>query len=362
MSDKRYYRKSTTITISNFYEQYQLKKYRLDPPYQRDLNVWEEDQKSFLMDTIFKNFPIPPIFLEQKIDSNTGVTKYDVIDGKQRLSTIIDFINNKIALPQEFGKDAYGNNKLNGKYFDEIKNMAQTDEEVRSFLANFWAYSISVEYIENPDVKIVDSIFDRLNREGSRLNSQELRKAQYYDTLLYSDIENYRNDKYLAKLTSKLQKNRMEDIGFITELYIMTVYDSVFDGNENEIDRVFANLAEAYDQAMSIKTKTKFDTIKMILEKWSLDYEKYHIEGVSHLYALWYLAMYVVNNHLPVDEIREKMEKFYMDLRGSNMIPQTIVYRQSMQSASRSKSSRRKRVNAILEYLGYSEKEEQKLI
>ena len=106
MSDKRYYRKSTTITISNFYEQYQLKKYRLDPPYQRDLNVWEEDQKSFLMDTIFKNFPIPPIFLEQKIDSNTGVTKYDVIDGKQRLSTIIDFINNKIALPQEFGKDA----------------------------------------------------------------------------------------------------------------------------------------------------------------------------------------------------------------------------------------------------------------
>lgn len=355
MSSNRYYRKSTTITVSNFYEQYQLKKYRLDPPYQRDLNVWEDAQKSFLMDTIFKNFPIPPIFLEQKIDPNTGVTRYDVIDGKQRLSTIIGFINNEIALPQEFGNDMYGNSKLNGKYFEEIKMMAQTDEEVRTLLSDFWAYSISVEYIENPDVKIVDSIFDRLNREGSRLNAQELRKAQYYDTLLYSDIANYRNDEYLIKLTSKLEKNRMEDIGFITELYIMTVYNTIFDGNENEIDRVFAELADTYDDEMSKSTKIKFEKIKKVLENWSLDYAKYHIEGVSHLYALWYLAMYVIDNQLPEAKIKEKMVTFYADLRGDNKIPQTIIYQQSMQSASRSKSSRNKRINAILSYLGYKQ-------
>ena len=355
MGSNRYYRKSTTITVSNFYEQYQLKKYRMDPPYQRDLNVWESSQKSFLMDTIFKNFPIPPIFLEQKIDPNTGVTKYDVIDGKQRLSTIIEFIENKIALPQNFGKDMYGNCKLNGKYFNEIKDLAQSDEEVQALLADFWAYSISVEYIENPDVKVVDSIFDRLNREGSRLNAQELRKAQYYDTLLYSDIAEYRNDIYLKKLTAKLEKNRMEDIGFITELYIMTVYNSIFDGNENEIDRVFDELSQKYDYQMSKKVKARFESIKTVLEKWSLNYEEYHIEGVSHLYALWYLAMYVVDNLLPEDEIRTKMVEFYTDLRSDNKIPQTIIYQQSMQSASRSKSSRRKRVNAILAYLGYSE-------
>ncbi len=41
MASNRYYRKSTSITVSNFYEQYQLGKYRFDPPYQRDMNVWE---------------------------------------------------------------------------------------------------------------------------------------------------------------------------------------------------------------------------------------------------------------------------------------------------------------------------------
>ena len=47
------------------------------------------------------------------------------------------------------------------------------------------------------------------------------------------------------------------------------------------------------------------------------------------------------------------MIAFYKDLRNNKTIPETVVYQQSMQSASRSKSARRKRVNAILSYLGY---------
>ena len=353
MASNRYYRKSTPITISNFYEQYQLNKYRLDPPYQRDMNVWDIEQKSFLLDTIFKNFPIPPIFLEQKINSDTGITNYDVIDGKQRLSTIIGFIDNEIPLPEEFGNDVYGNSKLNGLLFDEIKKIAKEDEDVKSAVADFWAYSISVEYIENPDYKIVDSIFDRLNREGSRLNAQELRKAQYYDTLLYNDIISYRNDIYITRLTTKLNKNRMEDIGFITELYIMTAKNTIFDGNENEIDKVFSDIVEVYDEEQSACVKEKFEKIKNILEEWNIDYSIYNIEGVSHLYALWYLAMYIINNPLENDGVCDKMIAFYKDLRNNKTIPETVVYQQSMQSASRSKSARRKRVNAILSYLGY---------
>lgn len=298
MANNRYYRKSTSITISTFYEQYQLQKYRLDPPYQRDFNVWDIGQKSFLLDTIFKNFPIPPIFLEQKINSDTGITNYDVIDGKQRLSTIIDFISNKVPLPAEFGKDTYGDHRLDGLFFEDIKTMAKSDDDIKSYVADFWAYSISIEYIENPDYKIVDSIFDRLNREGSQLNAQELRKAQYYDTLLYSDILSYRNDRYVSKLTAKLNKNRMEDISFLTELYIMTVKNEIFDGNESKIDTVFSNIEENYNETQSACTKEKFNKIKDLLEQWNIDYSAYSIEGVSHLYALWYLGMYVIDNSL----------------------------------------------------------------
>lgn len=351
MNTNRYYRKSTSITISNFYEQYQLKKYTFDPPYQRDMNVWDDSQKSFLLDTIFKNFPIPPIFLEQKIDADTGITNYDVIDGKQRLTAIIGFIDNKISLPKEFGNDIYGDDRLNGLNFEQIKKLAKEDDDIKALVSEFWAYSLSIEYIENPDSKIVDSIFDRLNREGSRLNAQELRKAQYYDTLLYNDIIGFRNDKYIQFLTKRLNKNRMEDVGFITELYIMTIKHSIFDGNENVIDDVFAELDQNYDKEISTKGKSKFKEIKKILELWNMDYKKYSIEGVSHLYALWYLAMYVYDKHLDVEWVKEKMNLFYTDLRSEKKIKETIIYQQSMQSASRSKSARKKRINALLTYL-----------
>lgn len=352
MEKNRYYRKSTSITISNFYEQFQLKKYKMDPPYQRDMNVWNMEQKSFLLDTIFKNFPIPPIFLEQKIDPDTGITNYDVIDGKQRLTTIIGFINNEVPLPKEFGNDIYGYKVLNGLFFDEIKELAKTDEEVKSIIADFWAYSISIEYIENPDEKIVDNIFDRLNREGSRLNAQELRKAQYYDSLLYNDIISYRNDEFVSILTAKLNKNRLEDIGFLTEIFLMTVKEEILDGNENSIDKIFSDISEVYDEELSSQVMDKFEKIKNVIKEWNLDYSQYCIEGVSHLYAVWYVALYIIKNKNE-SNIKDNLTNFYKDLRGDKINPQTLIYQQSMQSASRSKSSRKKRVNAILDFLGF---------
>lgn len=75
--------------------------------------------------------------MEQKIDSDTGITNYDVIDGKQRLSTIIGFINNEIPLPKEFGNDIYGNNIINGLSFNEIKKIAKEDDEIKTLVSDF---------------------------------------------------------------------------------------------------------------------------------------------------------------------------------------------------------------------------------
>ena len=62
------------------------------------------------------------------------------------------------------------------------------DAIAESFLDCFWSYKINVEYIEKPDTKIVRGIFDRLNRNGERLNSAELRNAKYFDSEIYKQI------------------------------------------------------------------------------------------------------------------------------------------------------------------------------
>ena len=82
------------MVISEFYENDTAGKYKYDAAYQRD-KVWSEEKKSFLIDSILKNYPIPPVFLRLRINKDTGATTYDVIDGKQRLTTIRDFIEGK---------------------------------------------------------------------------------------------------------------------------------------------------------------------------------------------------------------------------------------------------------------------------
>ncbi|MDE5553191.1 MAG: DUF262 domain-containing protein, partial [Malacoplasma sp.] len=142
--------------------------------------MWSENKKSFLIDTIFKNFPMPPIFLHQRIDDKTGSTIYEVIDGKQRLQSIIDFIEGKIALPDNFSEDSFGNEKLNGIKFSDLDI-----PEIAEYKKMFWRYNITIEYIDANEEYVINNIFDRLNRNGEPLNAQELRKAKYHQSYLY---------------------------------------------------------------------------------------------------------------------------------------------------------------------------------
>lgn len=99
-----------------------------------------------------------------------------------------------------------------------------------------------------------------------------------------------RNDEYMTKLTYKLNKNRMEDVGFITELYIMTVENTIFDGNENEIDKVFADIVDKYDEECSISVRMKFEKNINLLKEWNIDYSAYNIEGLAIYmhYGTWH--------------------------------------------------------------------------
>ncbi|MDF2546108.1 MAG: hypothetical protein K0R93_1006 [Anaerosolibacter sp.] len=351
---KRYGRKTTGITISIFYEHHQLDKFNFDAPYQRDYNVWDANQKSFLIDSIMKNFPMPPIFLEQKINPGTGITKYDVIDGKQRLTAIIDFIENKIALPGSFGDDEYGHAIMANKTFNQLQEISNDNEEIKDFISDFWSYVISIEYIENPDVKIVDNIFDRLNRGGERLNNQELRKANYYDNIIYQHIEELKKDEFLSDILRNLNKNRLEDASFITEIYLLVATGSVIDGTEPQIDKYFRQLVEEIDEDKSNSIVTAIHHIKEIAKEFDLDYDKYHIRGVSHLYAIWYLAYYMYINHIAPDEkFNNKLNQFYLNLRESRDDHNVAEYHKSMQSASKFRHSRRKRVTALLNYFNF---------
>src|SRR5437867_3424020 len=73
----------------------------LEPPYQRR-SVWTRKDKQFFLDTIFRNYPSPAIFLHKSMTSE-GKAVYHVVDGKQRLQTILDFVAGKVRIGDDFG-------------------------------------------------------------------------------------------------------------------------------------------------------------------------------------------------------------------------------------------------------------------
>ena len=71
----------------------------LSPEYQRKGNIWSLEKKQLLIDSILNNYDIPKIYFHELKHDNY---LYSVIDGRQRLETIWEFMDGKFSLADDF--------------------------------------------------------------------------------------------------------------------------------------------------------------------------------------------------------------------------------------------------------------------
>lgn len=291
---------------------------------------------------------MPPIFLHQHIDASTGKTMYDVIDGKQRLNAILAFIQNKISTPENFNSDNFGDDRLDGVFFRDLDV-----KEISEWKKIFWRYELTIEYIDTDQIEIVNNIFDRLNRNGEPLTRQELRNAKYHSTKLYDLIRQLVKIDAFSPFFKKIQQNRLEHHEIISELFLAMFKNSVLAGdNQDIIDQEYESCEESPDfkqncSLLSEKFKQTSDKLKSI----GLDYEALKIDGLSHLYALWYLFYILLTRKKEIPDLKQKLETFYSQYRNVNAIEEMKQYKISMSSNTKSKSSRSRRINSLLKYL-----------
>ena len=131
----------------------------LAPEYQRRFR-WDNTRKSKLIESFLMNVPVPPVFLNED-----EYGQYSVIDGKQRLNSINEFIKGKLILE---GLTVFS--ELNGLSIDDLSPKLQTVIKTRPTLR-----SIIILRQSDQDVKF--EVFRRLNTGGVRLNPQEIRNS-----------------------------------------------------------------------------------------------------------------------------------------------------------------------------------------
>lgn len=335
---KKLQRNPTTISIAGFHEQNQLEKYNYAPPYQRR-SVWTDEKQSYFIDSILRNFPIPAIFLHRKIDPDTGKTSFDVIDGKQRLTAIARFINNEIPAANEYGP-AEEPGALDGAYFRDLSS----SEALADFRSAFWKYDLPIEYIDPTDVGLIEDVFDRLNRNGEPLKGQELRNAQYHSTELLKAVDVLGATPYMQERLKVTDLNRMEDKEFCSECLLSTLKTQIIGSNQEILDKLY----EGHKNDDFSSTLEATDKICKDLESLNLDYPGLRISGISHLYGLWGLSLVLHSRNRTAFEYRDEIRGFYASLRDPAPDPIRDEYKKSMNSRTKERSMRLKRVNALL--------------
>ncbi len=265
----------------------------LNPPYQRR-SVWSPRDRRFFLDTIFRGYPSPSMFLHKRVVK--GKTIYSVVDGKQRLLTILKFANNKISVDKE-----YGDTRLSGKRWRAIKH----DEILaRSFLD----YVIPIEITNIIEANLVNEVFDRLNRNARKLVEQELRHAKFEGWFItFAEREADSPDWEQLGVVTVARAKRMRDVQFLSELLLVQLKNDVGGFDQEEITEYYAmyeNLSDLETPFDEHATRSYFDaTKKYLLELQRNDsVVTTYANDFTNLYSLWAIVCLNLNN-LPNSEV-----------------------------------------------------------
>lgn len=200
-----------TWSIAEIYQKIKDKKLILDPDYQRRA-IWGSDKQTAFIESLYMEIMIPPIYVvEIPGEDILDETKYEVVDGKQRLTAIMDFIKGSLRLNErnlEYYADIFG-----GKSFSEIREIdsEKTSQMLSSIL------DIYVITANSPEFTKYD-IFARLNRGAEKLKVNEIRRAIYKSKATgwiteFVDEQQKANQEYYESIFTANDIKRYEDYG-----------------------------------------------------------------------------------------------------------------------------------------------------
>lgn len=265
---------STTYSVNDFLEWHGRKQLVLSPKFQRR-SVWKDVAKSFLIDSILRGKPLPKIFIRQITDIKTRTTIREVVDGQQRLRTIIDFINDgfkvKLVHNQEYGE----------KYFSQLEEEAQS---------SILIYKFSVDILIGVEDADIMDIFARLNTYTTPLNKQELINAEFYGyfkQLVYSVSYKYNKFWIDNKIFTEYKTMRMNEVELTADIFI-----AFLDGiqNRKKVKVYYKQYDDEFEERNQLEIR--FDeVISLINQLFGESLKNSHYKKPALFYSL-FLALY----------------------------------------------------------------------
>lgn len=222
--------------LLNFYSRNEL---NLAPWYQRR-SVWKKNQKAYLINTIHESKPVPSVYVRHTIDLKTEKSIKEVVDGQQRIRSIIEYKSDAFAAPHP-------------KYPKGVL-YSQLDPANRK---KFLLTALSVGYLIGAEDADVIEIFARINSVAKTLNPQEKRNAEYS-----GDFKQFCLNEAIARLAfwrefrvfSDDNIARMVEVQFVSDL-VVNLTEGLLDFSPDKLDEYYANYDDEYRDARGMKKR-----------------------------------------------------------------------------------------------------------
>lgn len=245
--------------VQDFISLFQENRLNLEPGFQRQ-SVWTIGDRKKLIHSLLQNYPIPSVFLYRTTDEN-GRLKYDVLDGKQRLESILTFIG-----MGKFKKEKF-DIKTSIQDDDEEDYLTWNDIKRKGFEHRITGYRIQTVEVSGDLSDIID-LFVRINSTGKRLTGQEKRHARFYSSK-FLKVAGQLGNRYLKffienKIMTRGQISRMKHVELICEL-MASVHMQQLLNKKTALDKIISG--ENIQDRQINNAKAEFITIINIVKK-----------------------------------------------------------------------------------------------
>lgn len=315
----------------------------VDSTFQRKL-VWTEKQKVRLIETILIGCPMPEIYLwQQPANPDTGSQRRSVVDGQQRLTSMLQFASNEWTLKSKYlDAENQGSDFANSNW----KGLPEKRKK------QFWDYVVNSRIIPNAvDLDQIVSIFKRLNETDKSLNPQEIRNAEFNGELITA-AESITNNAFFSKFDvfPPSQIRRMADIEFGSSMLIYLRRGSIEEKKE-----IVNDMYDLYNDVYEEKSKD-LRTVSMFFE--FLD------DAISRepvLEDLFTKSVHIFTLFCAYVTLRARRKtgllsipalvSFAKAYRDGSTDERIEDYRKAAQARTRSKLSRDSRLSALLKWV-----------
>lgn len=219
-----------SLVIQDLLNIYNDNSLNIEPWYQRR-SVWSNPQKAYLVNTIFEGKPVPSIYIRHQIDVEREKSIKEVVDGQQRIRSIISYRNDEYAAGHPAHKK-------------KVKYSELTNAQKKSFLST----ALSVGYLIGAEEPDVIEIFGRINSISKTLNPQEKRNAQYsgdFKQFCLSQAALRLPFWRMTGIFTATQISRMQEVQFVSDL-VINILEGLTDFSASKIDNYYKDYDEDF--------------------------------------------------------------------------------------------------------------------